>query len=245
MAITEQIPQHDYTATSGQTEFIFTFTLFDSLDAIKVFVGGVEKVRNTDYTVYASDGSNILTTDFPLSGGKVVFNAGLTAGDLVALVRDTPISRSTDYTNNSKFEADSFDNSLDKAIAILQDQKRRLSSKIGAAEGDEVSNLTLPTKAERASKVLAFDANGNFIASGGSNIAVTAFMAQVLDDADASTARETLLVPRKNYLIDGGLECGKTVQVLVLVVTRQICLSIGFLILVVLPLPKVNYPLEK
>ena len=84
-------PIHQYVATAGQTDFVFTYVIYETSD-IKVYLNDVVKTEVTDYTVKNSDGSTITAADIAdgLAGGKVVFNAGLTLNDNVTLFRDIP-----------------------------------------------------------------------------------------------------------------------------------------------------------
>lgn len=192
-------PINQYTASAGQTEFVFSFSIFTLesglIPEMKVFVNDVLKTEVTDYAVKKSDGSPITAADIAngLEGGKVVFNSGLTLNDKVTLSRDLPVKRTTGYTTSGDFRTETLNVELNKILAVQQQLERDIARSVSKTASDaESGTITLP--ANRASKFLAFDASGNMIASAGSagSLVVSAFMATVLDDVDASSALTTL-----------------------------------------------------
>lgn len=194
-SLVDEIPLDQYTATASQTDFNFTYMIFATED-IKVYVNDVLKTETTDYVVKQSDGSAIVpANDLPMDGGKVVFNSGLTSGDKVSLSRDIAIERLTGYSVAGAFRADVVNAEFTKIFAVQQQLERDISRCLRLSASDaEGGSLALPTN--RASKFLAFDANGDMIASAGSigttPIVVSSFMETVLDDMTAAAARATL-----------------------------------------------------
>ena len=152
------------------------------------------KTETTDYVVKQSDGSAIVPADdLPMDGGKVVFNSGLTSGDEVSLSRDIAIERLTGYSVAGAFRADVVNAEFTKLYAVQQQLERDIARSVRLSASDsEGGSLELPSN--RASQFLAFDANGDMIASAGSadSITVSTFMATVLDDTTAAAARATL-----------------------------------------------------
>lgn len=192
-SLVDETPLDQYTATASQTDFNFTYMIFATED-IKVYVNDVLKTETTDYVVKQSDGSAIVPADdLPMDGGKVVFNSGLTSGDKVSLSRDIAIERLTGYSVAGAFRADVVNAEFTKIYAVQQQLERDLARTVRLSASDaEGGSLTLPSN--RASQFLAFDANGDMIASAGSadSITVSTFMATVLDDTTAAAARTTL-----------------------------------------------------
>jgi hypothetical protein len=194
-SLVDETPLDQYTATGSQTDFNFTYMIFATED-IKVYVNDVLKTETTDYVVKQSDGSAIVPADdLPMDGGKVVFNSGLTSGDKVSLSRDIAIERLTGYSVAGAFRADVVNAEFTKLYAVQQQLERDISRTLRLSASDaEGGSLELPTN--RASKFLAFDANGDMIASAGSigttPIVVSSFMETVLDDTTAAAARTTL-----------------------------------------------------
>lgn len=192
-ALTDEAALAQYVATGGQTDFNFSYMIFATAD-IKVYVNGVLKTEVTHYNVRKSGGSSISASDLPLDGGKVVFVSGLTADDEVTLTRDIAIARLTGYSVAGAFRADVVNAEFTKALAISQQLRRDLERSIRLAAFDsEGGDLTLPTG--RASNLIGFNADGDLALFGGiadNEVPVSAFMATVLDDTTASTARTTL-----------------------------------------------------
>jgi len=194
-SLVDEIPLDQYTATASQTDFNFTYMIFATED-IKVYVNDVLKTETTDYVVKQSDGSAIVpANDLPMDGGKVVFNSGLTSGDKVSLSRDIAIERLTGYSVAGAFRADVVNAEFTKIFAVQQQLERDISRCLRLSASDaEGGSLALPTN--RASKFLAFDANGDMIASAGTistpAITVSSFMETVLDDTTAAAALTTL-----------------------------------------------------
>jgi hypothetical protein len=178
-------PRIAYTATSGQTDFAIPFVFFDDTDLL-VYVNAVLKTLTTDYTLTGAlsndDDARILT-----------FVSGLTVGDAVVIARDIPIARTTDFPASGPLQINSLNTALDKAFAVMQQLEDSIARTLRLAASDPADNLTLPAAADRASKFLGFDADGNPMASEAvTGVAVSAFMETVLDDATAAAARTTL-----------------------------------------------------
>ena len=192
-SLVDETPLDQYTATASQTDFNFTYMIFATED-IKVYVNDVLKTETTDYVVKQSDGSAIVPADdLPMDGGKVVFNSGLTSGDKVSLSRDIAIERLTGYSVAGAFRADVVNAEFTKLYAVQQQLERDIARSVRLSASDsEGGSLELPSN--RASQFLAFDANGDMIASAGSadSITVSTFMATVLDDTTAAAARTTM-----------------------------------------------------
>jgi hypothetical protein len=177
--------QRNYTAAAAQTVFAIPFPFFATAD-IKVYVAGV--LQSTGYTITGT------AADGGFQSGTCTFAVAPGTGVKVALVRSTPIQRVTDFPYPSTtLDIRSLNTEFDRITGQLQEGQTDVSRliRVGAAE----SGINeLPAAAARAGLVLAFDANGQPVASvpdtGG--VTITTWAATLLDDADAATARGTL-----------------------------------------------------
>lgn len=157
MTITTNQSRNEYTATTDQTIFNYTFKIFASTD-LNVYV-----------TPMGQDPNDItdLTTDFVVdsgtignpNGGFITFNSPVTGGSAVTIVSDIPESRTIDYQFNGDFIPDTVNNDFDKGISLTKQISGELSRSVGfpqSQQGLTGVNLTLP--APDAGKALIWNA---------------------------------------------------------------------------------------
>ncbi len=149
MTVSALITRNDITATASQTVFIYTFRVIEATD-MAVYQNGV--LLSSGYTV---TGVNNTT------GGTVVLDTGVPAGQIVSLVLAMPLDRTTNYQNSGKFLADDVNEDFDKIYigAIqnenLNDRSLRLKDVEPPTSGVD---MTIPLKADRLGKFLSFNA---------------------------------------------------------------------------------------
>jgi len=152
MTVANNTTRNQYSATSGQTVFPYTFEIF-SKDDIVVLKNGVTLSEGTNYTVSGVGAEN---------GGNVTLTIGATSGDLITVYRDMALERTTDYQTSGDFLAQDVNNDFDRLWLASQQIKDSIDRVITIPEGDSPSvNLELPATADRAGKVLSFDSGGN------------------------------------------------------------------------------------
>ncbi len=154
ITINEDATRIDAVASSGQTNFNIPFEYFDSGD-LAVYKNNVLLTISTDYTV-----TNNTTADGGFDGGTVVLGSGATTGDKVAIILNMKASRSSDFPPAGVFDIQTLNTTLDKLFVLdkVADEKLGRSLKGPSSEG---ALSDLPAKADRASKVMAFDGAGN------------------------------------------------------------------------------------
>lgn len=184
MPVTEQIPVVAHNGNGVTTVFAYNFKILAEAD-LEVTVDGVVKTLTTHYSVsgVGSDG-----------GGSVTMVTAPASGTAnVVLQRDMTYSRATDYQDNGDLLAATLDDDLDRPVMLLQQIKALLARALRVI-GSEVSIAELPALADRASMYLAFDANGDPVATAGttSDLIATPFAETLLDDGTAAAARATL-----------------------------------------------------
>jgi alpha-tubulin suppressor-like RCC1 family protein len=191
-------PIHQYVATAGQTDFVFTYVIYETSD-IKVYLNDVLKTETTDYTVKNSDGSSITADDLAdgLAGGKVVFSTGLALNDNVTLFRDIPAERTTGFTTSGAFNSDAMNLALNKIIALIQQVQRDGERTIRQSPSDTgASPIELPPLDARKGKYMFFNNTTGVPEAGpGASVgdyAVSEFGQALIDDPDAATALTTL-----------------------------------------------------
>ena len=144
---------------------------FFTLDDLDVYVDGVLKVRGPDYDITA-----IEADDIGFTGGTVLFVNPLSSVT-VTLVRNTPITRESDFPRGSALSIDVLNSDLDKAIIISQELAWGMGRTIKLAETDtSFPSLYLPAKADRAGKILSFDSTGDILtlaAATGDEVVIT------------------------------------------------------------------------
>ena len=151
MTVADNTSRNQYTATSGQTVFAYTFEIVDK-DHIVVLQNGTALSEGTDYTV-----SNVGNDN----GGNVTLTSGATAGDVMTLYRDMPYSRTQNYTNSGDFLASEVNADFDELWLAGEQTDRSFSQSIRKpiTDSDSIS-MELPEAADRANKFVKFDANG-------------------------------------------------------------------------------------
>lgn len=152
MTVANNTTRNQYTATSGQTVFPYTFEIFDKDDVV-VVQNSTTLSEGTNYTV-SGVGNN--------SGGNITFTSGATAGDTITIYRDMAYERTTDYQTSGDFLAAEVNADFDRLwLAVQQNEEvdtRAVRKPI--TDADSI-NMELPAASDRANKVLTFDASGN------------------------------------------------------------------------------------
>jgi hypothetical protein len=148
--------KHSYNGNGSQTVFAYTFKIFVSAD-IKVYLDGVLKTINTHYTL-----SNVGVT----GGGNVTFTSGsvpVSATGNVILLRSLALTQGVDLINYGAFDANIIESAYDKLTMMVQQLQEEVSRSIrfSATVYDGGTQEVSDTVANRAGKVLAYDASGN------------------------------------------------------------------------------------
>jgi len=160
-------PRVSYTASGSQTVFAIPFEFFNVAD-VKVYNGTTLLTYNaspsttSQYSITGTASSSDEAYEFGAGGSITLGSTGASADDIITIIRDISIERTTDFPPTGSFDITSLNTQLDQIIAEIADRKQQSDRSIKLADSDSVAaDLTLPAKATRASKVLAFDADGD------------------------------------------------------------------------------------
>lgn len=137
-------------APNGVGPYQFTFEILSQTD-IDVYRGATLLTLTTDYTVSINgDGTGSVT---------LVATAGTSN---ITIVGARGIARTTDFVTGGDLLANSLNDELDSQTIFAQQTYELALRGLKAPVYDPTDiNMTLPTKASRAGKTLAFDSNGN------------------------------------------------------------------------------------
>ena len=156
MTVSSTTNKHSYNGNGSQTAFAYTFKIFVAAD-IQVYLNGVLKTINTHYTL-----SNVGLT----GGGNVTFTSGSVpsaATGNVILLRSLALTQGVDLINYGAFDANIIESAYDKLTMMVQQLQEEVSRSIrfSATVYDGGTQEVSDTVANRAGKVLAYDASGN------------------------------------------------------------------------------------
>jgi len=154
--ISDVTPRIQYVADGSQTQFSYPFPIFMGTD-LEVYTGD-----NKEISGYSVLGAGIS------DGGSVTFDKPPASGVVVTLRRSLAIDRTTDFQQSGVFRAKDINDELDYLTAALQQVADGVGRAVRLSSTDEGADLELPSKDERANKVLGFDASGDVIATSGS-----------------------------------------------------------------------------
>lgn len=197
MTVINQDTTTTYTGNGSVTSFAYTFKLVDA-DDLKVKVAGVLQ----DPGVYSVTGVG------NAGGGNVVFNTAPTGE--VLLYRDIAYDRTFDYAPSGDLLADDFDRDLDRIVMQIQQLNNYLKRAIKLPAGTTIDQVLAGSAADRAGKIISFDANGDLMLASGAELdaAITSF------GAGLAQAGEELSVLNYFTTISASADAGGTVNVI-------------------------------
>ena len=136
-----------YSGSAGAGPYSFAFEVLEQAD-IAVYLNTTLLTITTNYTVtIAVDGTGSVTLVSPATGA-----------DQVTIVGDRAIARATDFVTGGDLFANSLNDEFDSLVIFTQQVKETADRGLKAAITDPTDvNMTLPAKADRKGKVLAFD----------------------------------------------------------------------------------------
>jgi len=153
MTYVDTSQRDEYTATSGQTVFAYTFRILANTH-IKVYQEGSLLTITTHYTVSGVGDAG---------GGNVTLVTGATLDDTIILIRDTPDDQNTDYTASGIFPAESHETALDKLTMRGQDLNEKLIRSLKFAITSLLNDIAAPegtSASDRGGKVWAWNSAG-------------------------------------------------------------------------------------
>lgn len=196
MTVSSTTNRASFTGNGVTTSFSFPYYFQAQADIVvvqTVIATGVQTVKalTTDYTITG-------TTDaqgFYSSGGSVVMNTAPASTVTLTIYRDPVLTQLIALVENDPLPVKSaVEGPLDRLTVIEQRSREMVTRSVRQPEGDTADIGRLPAKVDRASSYLAFDANGDPIAStaAAGSAPTTAYTLTLLDDTTAAAARTTL-----------------------------------------------------
>lgn len=180
--------------------------------AAQVFPTGFRVILAGDLSVKVNGVT--VTSGFTLtglndpSGVNVTFTAPMAGGEIVELQRIVPQTRAVDYQQLGDYQAMVVNADLDRIVMMIQDANFRSNLYLRLPDGDTSAPAVLPAQADRLDRMIAFDAiTGDMVMStftqaqiataiaaayASGSLAVSSYIATLLDDATAEEARQTL-----------------------------------------------------
>lgn len=203
MSLSDTTNRNNYTGNGSTATYAYNFKIFLESDLeVKITDTSddsvVTLVLNTDYTVSGEgdqSGGNIVLID----AGQAWIDGSsfLDSGYDLSIRRVRPLTQITDIRNQGPSYPSAVEDGIDHAVMLCQQQQDEINRAIRfpSTEDGSIPNSELPSATSRANKFLAFDADGEPIASSGgisSSLAVSSFIETLLDDTTAVEARATL-----------------------------------------------------
>lgn len=194
MTISTTTNRVTYTGNGVTVAFSFPYAFFAQADLVVVetiIATGVQTVKalTTDYTISGS----VDALGHYSSGGTVTAVTAPASTKTWTIYRDPTATQTTDLVENDPMPAESIEAALDYQTMLNQRTRDIAARSLQQPEGDSATIDRLPAKVARASKYLAFDADGDPIAGADpTGYPASSFMATVLDDTTAAAARTTL-----------------------------------------------------
>ena len=179
-----------YVAIASQTIFPYDFEIFSEqeIEVIKTIAAtGASQtlILTNDYTVTNVGNDN---------GGNIVLNSGTENDDVITITGKTLVERNTDFNQAGNFLMSDLNDQLDRLTRISQESSTSGSRAVTLKDSDTADSLQLPVTSERISKFLAFDSNGEAIASPGSvdEVPTTDYTRTFLESDNATEAKTVL-----------------------------------------------------
>jgi hypothetical protein len=156
-----------FECTGGETVFAVTFPVFAAAD--------VQVVRlRAGVTVTLTNPGDYTLSGIGAPGGfTVTLTAPALAGDLIVVVSAQPVSRSSEWTDGQALRAQALNAEFARYWIAAQQLARDLSRSVRLPITDGAALAELPSVAQRASKLLGFDAAGAPVAVSGTDLSST------------------------------------------------------------------------
>ena len=158
ISVSDTSPRVEYTVgTSSQTVFSVPFATEQAAD-IKVFVNDVEATQVASLS--GQTGTAYILNNIGTASSTTIEFATAQSNVTVDIIRDTSISRTSDYNTGGYFDIEDLNVELSRVTRNLQDLELKVDQSISAPI-QEGTPGDLPTATSRAGKLLAFDSSGN------------------------------------------------------------------------------------
>ncbi len=153
--INDAPPRVEYLGDGSTRMFPAPFPFLASAD-VRVWIGNNPLVEEADYSITGAGET---------SGGTVTIFVAPADNENVVIYRSAEIERMSDFLPGGSLRADTLNDEFDRLTLSLQECKARLERSVRLSDHDHgIAPDPLPTANERASRVLAFDADGHPIA---------------------------------------------------------------------------------
>lgn len=169
--------QYDTNGTTGPWTVPFRFLQNEHLQVVHADSDGVETtlVLDAGYTV----------TGAGAASGTVATTTAYAGGGTITIVRSVPLTQETDYGENDPFPANTHEMRLDWLTMLAQQLSERADRAISFPVSDEGIVSELPSREERALKMLGYDAQGNIALSVPASGSAADLALQLASDAGA------------------------------------------------------------
>lgn len=162
-----------------QTNFVIPFSFFASSD-VNVYVDGVLQTGGSDYVLSGDNADE----------SPVVFTVAVSNCE-VAITRDVPLERTTDFNVGAPFNGPALNDQLDRITTQIADIDDKASRALQLNDYETGSDVLLPDREALKGKVLAFNETTGDIEAGPASTDISqlpALAAQVQANADAAEA---------------------------------------------------------
>ena len=191
MTISSTTLRNSYSGNGSTTEFAYTFPINSTseITVIERSATGAETVKSE-----GTGSANYAIVDNGSAGGTITMVTAPASGTTLVIRRNTALTQETDYIENDPFPAETHEDALDKLQMQNQELQEELdrSFKVSRTNTITTSEFT-DSAADRASKALGFDSDGNlttiadFLPAGGDNAQLT--YSTTTSDADPGSGK--------------------------------------------------------
>ncbi len=143
-----------YTGSAGTGPYAFTFACLATSD-IAVYKDTTKLTETSDYTVTLSASTGT---------GSITLGSAANSDNTITLVGARDLARTTDFVTAGSLTASALNTDFDSLVIFAQQLSEENSRNLKAPVTEGISgttDMTIPPKATRASKILEFDSDGN------------------------------------------------------------------------------------
>ena len=159
MTISTTIIKNSYSGNGSTTAFTYNFKIAINTEIeviVKTNATGAESIRSL-----GSGSANYAVSGVGNNSGTVTFVTAPLSTETVVLRRSTAQTQAMDLIDNDPMSAGTIETAHDKAIAISQELQEQLNRSIKISKANTMTSTEFTVSAaDRANKLLAFDASG-------------------------------------------------------------------------------------